>query len=95
MIALISLSRQDTVRIYVLEDPGIPNNAVILKDEYYQRCVPTTAISVHPKHRQPSQQRCIGLSWILARRWPTLVQLTFRVLVSKLTCRVLILKLIC
>ena len=26
------------MRIYVLEDPGFLNNAVILKDEYYQRC---------------------------------------------------------
>ena len=34
------------VRIYVLEDPGIPNNAVMLRDEYYQRCVPTAGGAV-------------------------------------------------
>ena len=31
----------DSVRIYVLEDPGIPNGAYVTADEAHQRCLPT------------------------------------------------------
>jgi hypothetical protein len=31
----------DSVRIYVLEDPGIPNGAYVSADEAHQRCLPT------------------------------------------------------
>ena len=31
----------DLVRIYVLEDPGIPNGAYVSADEAHQRCLPT------------------------------------------------------
>jgi len=35
------LDAGDVVRIYVLEDPGIPNGARVLADKPYQRCLPT------------------------------------------------------
>jgi len=34
------LDPSDSVRIYVLEDPGIPNNAYVTADESHQRCLP-------------------------------------------------------
>jgi hypothetical protein len=35
-----SLDPGGSVRIYVLEDPGIPNNAFVTADEPHQRCMP-------------------------------------------------------
>mmetsp|Transcript_12635 Transcript_12635/g.19879 ORF Transcript_12635/g.19879 Transcript_12635/m.19879 type:complete len:610 (+) Transcript_12635:235-2064(+) len=35
------VDRGDVARIYVLEDPGIPNNAHVMPDSFFQRCLPT------------------------------------------------------
>mmetsp|Transcript_38019 Transcript_38019/g.97162 ORF Transcript_38019/g.97162 Transcript_38019/m.97162 type:complete len:711 (-) Transcript_38019:13-2145(-) len=44
------VEEDDIVRIYVLEDPGLPNGATVAPDEYYQRCLPTVNESVGDGH---------------------------------------------
>eukprot|EP00291_Cryptomonas_curvata_P023893 CAMPEP_0172161844 /NCGR_PEP_ID=MMETSP1050-20130122/6342_1 /TAXON_ID=233186 /ORGANISM="Cryptomonas curvata, Strain CCAP979/52" /LENGTH=130 /DNA_ID=CAMNT_0012831769 /DNA_START=208 /DNA_END=596 /DNA_ORIENTATION=- len=40
------LNAGDAVRIYVLEDPGLPNGAAVTAGEPFQRCLPTHNASV-------------------------------------------------